>query len=244
MSIRSGLAFVWRESWAFLARGWWLALLAGVPFSLAEMVRWQLAPPGIGPFLAASSVTVVLDTYLSLVIIRFVTGGRMLDQALRVDAVTLRRFAPYGVFTIISGMAQYYAYLTDESLRTYLLSGAVYALLGALLAPWAVASATGAFACGPRRAIHLVAPHIVWAMSIFALLFALELAGEYLIGLVPLPLPELTLAGMTFTDVGYDLKSLVLASVLVVAGQVAVIAVAIRVGAIHDAHRALRDTFS
>jgi len=244
MRIGWALAFVWHESWAFLSRGWWLALLAGMPFTLSEMVRWRQAALGIAPFLAASSLTALLDTCLFLVVIRFVTGGLGLRQALRVDAVTLRRFAPFALFTIASGVVQYYVYLTDDTLSTYLLANAVTSLLGALLAPWAVTSATGPFACGPRGSIRMAAPHIVWSMAIFALLFALQFVGELLIELVPLPLPAITLSGMTFTDVGYDLQLLLFGSALAVADQVAVIAVAMRAGVTPDGHRTLRDTFS
>lgn len=242
--IGGGLAFVWRESWAFLARGWWLALLAGIPFTLSEMIRWNLATPEIAPFLAASSLTVLLDTGLFLVVIRFAIGGRDLQQALRVDTAALRRFLPFATFAIASGMTQYYVYLTDDTLSTYLLSSAIGSLLGALLAPWAVASATGAFACGPRSSIRMAAPHIVWSMTIFAILLAAQLAGETLIGVVPLTLPAITFGGMIFADLGTDLQFLVLGSVFAVADPVSTIAVAMRAGAAPDGHRALRDTFS
>jgi hypothetical protein len=244
MRIGRGLAFVWRESCAFLARGWWLALLAGIPFTLSDMVRWNLAAAEIAPYLAASSLSALLDTGLFLVVIRFVTGAHDLRQALRVDGATLRRFAPYALFTIAYGVAQYYVYLTDDTLGTYLLASAVGSLLGALLAPWAVTSATGALKCGPRNSIRMVAPHIVWSMAIFALLFAVQFAGQELLGLVPPMLPAFTLGGVTFADVGYDLRFLVFGSIFVVVDQVAVIAVAMRAGVTPDGHRGLRDTFS
>jgi hypothetical protein len=238
------LAFVWRESWAFLARGWWLPLLAGIPYSLAEMVRWNLAVLEIRPYLAAASLTALLDTCLFLVVIRFVTGGHDLRRALRVDAATAKRFAPFAAVTIAFGVAQYYVYMIDDTLSTYLLAAAVSSVLGALLAPGAVASATGALACGPRGSIRMAAPHIIWAMAISALLFAAQFAGQTAIGLLPLPLPAITLGGVTLTDAGYDLQFLVLGSVFAVAGQVAAIAIAMRAGVTPDGHRALRDMFS
>ena len=118
------------------------------------------------------------------------------------------------------------------------------AVLGALLAPWAVASATGVLGCGPRRSIRMAAPHIVWAMTISGLLFAAQFAGQTAIELVPLPFPAITLGGVTLTDAGYDLQILALGSVFAVAGQVAAIAIAMRAGVTPDGHRALRDTFS
>lgn len=244
MRIGWGLAFVWRESWAFLARGWWLPLLAGIPFSLSEMVRWNLATPEIGPYLAASSLTALLDTCLFLVVIRFVTRGHDLRRALRVDAATAKRFAPFAVVTIAFSVAQYYVYMIDEMLSTYLLAAAISSALGALLAPWAVASATGALACGPRGSIRMAAPHLVWSMTICALLFAVQFAGQTAIELLPLPLPAITLGGVVLTDAGYDLQLLVLGSVFAVADQVATIAIAMRAGVAPDDHRSLRDTFS
>jgi hypothetical protein len=59
-----------------------------------------------------------------------------------------------------------------------------------------------------------------------------------------LTLPAITFGGMTFTDVGYSLQFLILGSIFVVAGQVTMLAVAMRVGATSDGFRSLRDTFS
>jgi hypothetical protein len=245
MHFGRGLAFVFDESGAFLRKAWWLAILAGLPFALSEMVRWGDVAPGIQPYLIADLSSVLLDTYLFLVVVRFVAGRQPFGSATAVDAATLRRFGPYALFSIVVGAAQYYVYLVDESARAYWLITAVAVALGALLAPWAVASALGMVRHGPRRSIRMAAPHFLWSVALYGILLALGEGGYWLIGLVQLPIPDIQLAGMTFTFVGYGLQMLVLGSLFVVANQSATIAIALRCGLVPPVDdKALRDTFS
>jgi hypothetical protein len=245
MHFRQGLAFVFRESWAFLRTGWWLAILAGIPFSLSEMVRWGEAAPEIERHFAVHVLTALLDTYLFLVVVRFVAAGLPLGSAMRVGSATVRHFAPYATVTIAFVAAQYYVFLIDESMRTYWLVTGAGALIGALLAPWGVAAATGTTGCGPRRSIHMAAPHLGWSLPLYAILIAFEFAGFLLVDLVRLPISDIVLAGTRFVEVGFGLQTLVLASMLVVANQVATIAIAKRAGLVTPFDdQVLRDTFS
>jgi hypothetical protein len=245
MRFGQGLAFVLNESVVFLRGGWWLAIAAGLPFSLSEMVRWGDPAPQLELYFAAHVLTAVLDSYLFLVVVRFVAGGLPLGQAMRADAATVRRFLPYAIVTVTFVSAQYYVYLTDQSERTYWLGTAVSTVFGALIAPWAVASAVGAANCGPRRSIRMAAPHLGWSLPLYGVLVLVELVGSVAIELARLPIPDIELAGVTFVEVGFGVQWLLLGSALLVASQLATIAVARRAGlatSIDD--DALRETFS
>ena len=245
MRFGQGLAFVFGESGAFLRKAWWLAILAGLPLSLSDMVRWGDPAPELGPYFAAHLLTALLDTYLLLVVIRSVAGKQPLVSAMRVDADTVRQFAPFAIVTIIWVAAVYYVYLIDESVRTYWLVTAASAVVSALLAPWAMASGLGMANYGPRRSIRAAAPHLGWALGIYAILVALENVGFFLVERVVLPLPDVQVAGMTFTYVGYGMQTLVLGSMLLVANQVATIAIARRAGLLPPVEgHVLRETFS
>lgn len=245
MRFGQGLAFVFGESGIFLRNAWWLAILAGLPFSLSEMVRWGDPAPELGPYFAAHVVTALLDTYLFLVVIRFVAGRMRLDLAMCVDAGTVRRFAPFAIVTIILVATQYYIYLIDQSESTYWLVTAASVVVSALLAPWAVASGLGMANYGPRRSIRMAAPHLGWSLGIYAVLVALENVGFFLVERVVLPVPDVQLAGMTFSDVGYGMQSLALTSMLLVANQMATIAIARRTGLVAPVEdQVLRETFS
>jgi hypothetical protein len=198
MGFGQGLTFIFNESWAFVRKAWWLALIPSiVPF---------LSYSAASPFLSASHQEAALWSRLVLRatlqtielywVLRFLALDHDLAAALAINRSSFRTFLPY--FVTISALNL--AILATNSLNVSLawLTLAIFALFAfPLLSAWSVTAPSGTTVIGPVRSARLVLPHILWAV---ALLFVaavpiplLQLAADAAINAMPeMPLGKLS----------------------------------------------------
>jgi hypothetical protein len=244
MTLADGLAFIFRQSWAFLSWGWWLALLAGLPSVIGVLVWWSLAEPPTAPFVILDGLTALLDAYVFIVVVRSVASELPPLQALKPGLAGLQRCLPYIVFSTIYGLAQSYLIQLDTTDDTYWLAVIIGNLLNILISCWAVGMVIDAPNRGLLRMVRTAVPQLFWALPLFLLLEVLVQAGFYLIQTYVLPGPDLEIGGLTIGYTGYGLQMLVLTSIFMVAVQVAMIATARRAGVgVPSEDAELRDTF-
>jgi hypothetical protein len=225
MGFGQGLAFIFNESWAFVRKAWWLALLPSiVPF---------LSYSAASPFLSESHQEAALWSMLVLRamlqtmglywVLRFLALAHDLAAALAINRSSFRTFLPY--FVTISALN--FAMLATSRLNAGAawLTLVVFALFAyPLLSPWSVTAPSGTTVIGPVRSARLVLPHIFWAL---ALLFVaavpiplLQLGADAAINAVPeMPLGKLSsrvLAGAFLQAVVAAYSDLVVAVALFV----------------------------
>lgn len=202
MRFGNAVAFAYRESWAFVRRGWWLALVPPLPFlayvlSVNTMPQIQTEPAW---WWLANGLGAVLQAALAYPVIRFIALRHDFAAAIAVNPDSARTFAPY-----LAAMSVLNITLMSISNHTgpwtWVGMMALGLVVSVLLSAWSVTAPSGATVMGPIRSIRLVGPHLPWALifQILALLPVVLLQGAGLVLVLRLS-PALVIQGWPVAD--------------------------------------------
>jgi len=169
MRFADGLAFVFRESWAFFRKGWWIAIIPSLPVPVYRLVAAWLPTQWDDTFFWASlGLAASLQAALTYCVVRFVALRHDFAAAMSVNRASMLTFAPYlaaiASLNLVLSVAQMYSVGLWASLALL----AVVLLLLPLLSPWTVTAPSGSTVIGPIQSISLVLPYSLWA-AIFVL---------------------------------------------------------------------------
>ena len=177
MRFDQGLAFVFAESWAFIRRAWWLALLPVLPLFILALAFDYMPTGSAGALLLpVSALAAFLKTAAVYWIMRFLVLGHDLRAALTVDRNAARTFAPYLLAMTAYNLTPELlaAYISHEDSVSLTYSTFLLILLSPLFAPWSVTAPSGSATIGPLRSIQLMLPHSIWVIA-FMLVLAMLL---------------------------------------------------------------------
>jgi len=164
MRFARGLAFVFRESWAFLRNGWWVAIIPSLPIPAYRLTaEWLPTNWDDAAFWGSRALAASLPAALAYCVVRFVALQHDFAAALSVNRASVRTFLPYlAVMTLINfGVSVAPIYSAD--IGTFLASLVVGLLVLPLLSPWTITAPSGSTVIGPVQSTKLVLPHLLWA---------------------------------------------------------------------------------
>jgi hypothetical protein len=195
MRFGSGLIFVYDETWEFIRRAWWVALMPSAPLVAAFFVLsdapsqplWQTAA-----FWCVLALTAVLQAALPYCVIRFLALKHDLAGALSVNRASARTYAPYlaalTAFNLVGLIGASYG-------RSFTVAFALASLaLFPLLSLWTVTAPSGATVIGPLRSARTALPHLPWALAFLITAFVplglLQAAAGAALGRLAHPLTD------------------------------------------------------
>lgn len=167
MRFGSGLAFVYDETWAFIRRAWWLALVPLLPLTLGSLTLFDASQPlRWDPALwGALFLSAILKAALPYWVMRFIALNHDVAAAVTVNRDSARTFAPYLATMTALNLVLLIGttFGDDEAFTVGFGLGSLFVL--PLLSPWSVTAPSGAAVIGPAQSIRLVLPHLFWAIT-------------------------------------------------------------------------------
>lgn len=171
MRFGRGLVFVFDESWAFIRRAWWLAIVPTFPWLAYELFADLLPSTYLDPaYWSAAVLSAIVYTAATYWVMRFIALEHDLAAALTIDRNSARTFAPYfAVVTAVGIVLEAWAYFYSSD-WVLIAQGVIWLILVSLVAPWTVTAPSGSTVIGPLRSAVLVTPSLPWAIALLIIL--------------------------------------------------------------------------
>ena len=165
MRFGSGLAFVYDETWAFIRRAWWLALIPSLPLA-GFLVLADLGSPKVwerASFWCAVGLAAVLQAVLPYCLMRFIVLRHDLAAAVSVNRASARTYGPYLAAMVALDLFARGGTALGQPLAAIAIIAWLF--LYPSLSLWSVTAPSGSTVIGPIRSVRMVLPHLLWAFA-------------------------------------------------------------------------------